>query len=421
MARFSVGGDEEDGNEDSSNNDRRLPKRLRTGAAGAPIVYTAKRSNASSSNPAGLVAASNLVNPAPPCTVAAAEEPRPEEQAPVEELSEDESEEESESSLADSSEEESEEEYEEEEEEADQASPRSGDEVSPSPEAILSSAPPDANGPAREEAARGANAQAAGVGVGVLVTLTDPDVLDCPICLEPLSSPIYQCENGHIACASCCIKMRNKCASCCWPIGYNRCRAMEKVLETVRVSCRYAGHGCAASLNYSKKLDHEKTCTYTPCSCPYLGCAYFGSSKCLYSHFTTDHPRSSKPFRFNSSIHVILTSNQKQVFLQEKHEQTLFVLRRSIEHFGSSVTVVCIAPVSSSPQFTYSLTARDGVGSIQLKTAAETTPCWAPGQRPKRYAVIPKEFLNGAGDLVLELTVWRDANQNHNQNQNQNQ
>ncbi|CAH8383812.1 unnamed protein product [Eruca vesicaria subsp. sativa] len=31
--------------------------------------------------------------------------------------------------------------------------------------------------------------------------MLDFGVLDCPICMEPLSIPIFQCDNGHLACA----------------------------------------------------------------------------------------------------------------------------------------------------------------------------------------------------------------------------
>ncbi|XP_073280200.1 uncharacterized protein [Primulina huaijiensis] len=84
----------------------------------------------------------------------------------------------------------------------------------------------------------------------VTVTLTDPDVLDCPICFEPLSPPVYQCENGHISCPSCCIKMKNKCGTCSRAIGYCRCRAMEKVLESVKIACKNKQHGCGETINY---------------------------------------------------------------------------------------------------------------------------------------------------------------------------
>ncbi|BBG99598.1 Protein with RING/U-box and TRAF-like domains [Prunus dulcis] len=62
----------------------------------------------------------------------------------------------------------------------------------------------------------------------LVFTLADPEVLDCLICYEPLTIPVFQCENGHIACSSCCTKSKNKCPSCSWPIGYNRCRPLRR-------------------------------------------------------------------------------------------------------------------------------------------------------------------------------------------------
>ncbi|PQQ07984.1 putative E3 ubiquitin-protein ligase SINA-like 6 [Prunus yedoensis var. nudiflora] len=78
----------------------------------------------------------------------------------------------------------------------------------------------------------------------LVFTLADPEVLDCLICYEPLTIPVFQCENGHIACSSCCTKSKNKCPSCSMPIGYNRCRAIEKILESIRISCQNIKHGC---------------------------------------------------------------------------------------------------------------------------------------------------------------------------------
>ncbi|PIN14753.1 Zn finger protein [Handroanthus impetiginosus] len=244
----------------------------------------------------------------------------------------------------------------------------------------------------------------------VSVTLADPDVLDCPVCLLPLGPPVYQCENGHIACSSCCIKMGNQCGTCSWPIGYNRCRAIEKVLESARISCQNRPHGCMESLNYSRKLDHEKTCNYTPCSCPHLDCNYVGSTKSLYAHFASQHSRSSKEFRYNCVIPLSLDSNQDHVFLQEKHEHILFILTRSIDILGSFVSIICIAQTSSEQEFFYDVTARDGFSTIKLKTVAESTPKWiavTPGTR--KYVLVPNDFITCDGLLKLEVTIWKDS------------
>lgn len=386
MARFSVGGDEDGNEEGSRNNDRPFPKRPRTAG---PIVY--KRANGSSSSPAERAVVYN------PANLSSYSTTQPEEPAPVEEVSEGESEEESDESFSDTSEE-SETEDDDEFEEEDQQNQPVEARVNPAA---------DVNVITRVEPEEGGDAPAA-----LSFTLTDTDVLDCPICLEPLSSPVYQCENGHIACSNCCIKMSNKCASCFWPIGYNRCRAIEKVLESVRVSCRNVQHGCPASLIYCKKFDHEKICTYTPCSCPYTGCNYVGSDKSLYLHFKTEHPRCAKLFRFNYTVPITFNSDQKHVFLQDRHDNTLFVLSRSIELFGNCVNLTCIGAPSLHRQFRCDLNTRYGVSSMQLKTVADTTPKWVVGQRPKeKYLVVPKEFFTSlAGSLNVEITIWKDVN-----------
>ncbi|KAL0424048.1 UNVERIFIED_CONTAM: putative E3 ubiquitin-protein ligase SINA-like 6 [Sesamum radiatum] len=216
------------------------------------------------------------------------------------------------------------------------------------------------------------------------------------------------CENGHIACASCCIKMRNKCASCSWPIGYNRCRALEKVLESIRVSCRNMQHGCTESLNYSKKLDHEKTCKYAPCSCPHPDCNYVGLPKSLYTHFAAQHSRSSTQFRFNYGFPISLDNSQTHVFLQEKTESILFILNRSFEPLGSFVNVMCIAPTSFKREFSYELTAKDGFSSIKLKTIAESTPQWITQPPVKKCVLVPNDFITSAGQLKLEVTIWKE-------------
>ncbi|KAI3451811.1 hypothetical protein Pfo_008476 [Paulownia fortunei] len=389
MARFTAGGDE-GGNERRPSNNRPFPKRPRLSN---PSSNTPRRPNAaavSTSNSPDRANASTSAAPQPPVEI----EVQPEEPVAAAEESEVESVEESDTSWSDSSSGSEEESDEQEEEELNQ---RSGDEVQPTETQVDST--PNGNGtfPVSEEP-RGP----------VSATLMDPDVLDCPICYEPLCSPVYQCENGHIACASCCTRMRNKCANCRRPIGYNRCRGIEKVLESVRITCRNMPHGCMETLNYSKKLAHEKTCNYAPCSCPHIGCNYVGMSKCLYTHFALLHSHSSKQFLFNSVISISLDNNQMHVFLQERSQSILFILNRSIESLGSIVNVICVAPTSAKKAFLYDLTATVGESSIRLKSCAECMPKWTAQASAKKYLLVHSDFININGQLRLELIIWRD-------------
>ncbi|KAL6507488.1 hypothetical protein OROGR_023683 [Orobanche gracilis] len=241
------------------------------------------------------------------------------------------------------------------------------------------------------------------------VTLTDPDVLDCPICFEPLNPPVYQCKNGHISCEPCCIETTYKCATCSNPIGYNRCRAIENVLDSVRISCPNMQHGCKESLYYGKKLDHEKTCIYSPCFCPHPDCKYSALPSSVYSHFPTHKSNSSRLFLFNIGFSVWLDSSsstsQKHVFLQETIDQTLFVLNRFIEHRGSLVSVVCIAPVSSERRYSYEVTATNGKSYVKLRSVAEMTPRWTGQCQENEYLLVPNAFMPSDGQMKLTVKI----------------
>ncbi|EOA34023.1 hypothetical protein CARUB_v10021519mg [Capsella rubella] len=81
--------------------------------------------------------------------------------------------------------------------------------------------------------------------MGRSLILFDLVLLDRPLCCHPLTSLIFQCENGHIACSSCCVMlMSNKWTSCTLPVGIYRCRILERLVEAVFLPCRNAKHGC---------------------------------------------------------------------------------------------------------------------------------------------------------------------------------
>ncbi|PON58509.1 E3 ubiquitin-protein ligase SIN-like [Trema orientale] len=83
----------------------------------------------------------------------------------------------------------------------------------------------------------------------------DTDVFDCHICFDTLTIPFFQCENGHLACSSCCTKLKNMCPSCSFSIGYNRFRAIEKVLEADKVP-----HNAGAN----KRMNSETGVPFSP-------------------------------------------------------------------------------------------------------------------------------------------------------------
>ncbi|KAL3525505.1 hypothetical protein ACH5RR_013877 [Cinchona calisaya] len=245
----------------------------------------------------------------------------------------------------------------------------------------------------------------------ISVTLTDPDVLDCPICLEPLSIPVFQCENGHVACTSCCSKIRNKCPSCSWPIGYNRCRAIEKVLESVKVSCRNLMYGCTCIVKYCHKLEHDHRCIFTPCSCPLLNCNFVGSCWHMGSHFNYSHPTSVNTFLFDKLFSVSLEKSQKFTILRESNETIIFILNHFSESRGSAINIVCLAPPGSGSRFSYELKAIDGDTSIQLLSSVESITKWVDCPPARKFLLVPSYYTSSCGRLKLNVRIRKDQSQ----------
>ncbi|GER49046.1 E3 ubiquitin-protein ligase [Striga asiatica] len=215
------------------------------------------------------------------------------------------------------------------------------------------------------------------------LTLIDPDVLDCPICLKPLYPPVYQCENGHVMCEICCDKMKRKCPTCGWPIGHNRCRAVEKILDSIKISCPNAWLGCPETITLSKRLEHTKTCGFLACLCPMPDCTYMGSANSVYSHFSEKHPNTSQPFVFNNGVHC----------------ENGFLINRWTLRGGNLVSVICLAPASCDGKFVYKVVAGDGSNFVKMKGFVETSACWTSGQTPgKKYFLVPNDLL-GLGNF----------------------
>ncbi|XP_058091562.1 E3 ubiquitin-protein ligase SINA-like 10 [Magnolia sinica] len=235
----------------------------------------------------------------------------------------------------------------------------------------------------------------------------DTDVLDCTICMEPLIPPVYQCDNGHIACSSCCTKLKNKCHSCSWPIGYSRCLAIEKVIESIKVTCHNARYGCKERVSYSNKLTHAESCVYMPCACPIPDCAFLGSADQLSFHFGSNHwAASSIRFRYNCPFPVSLDKNGPFIVLHGE-DGRLFILNNSTEHLGNAVAVTCIGPNSSMGGFSYDLITRKGGRSLRLQSFTRSIKRRTDASVSSMdFLLVPHDFHSCVEQLKLEVCIW---------------
>ncbi|KAL1207007.1 E3 ubiquitin-protein ligase SINA-like 10 [Cardamine amara subsp. amara] len=237
------------------------------------------------------------------------------------------------------------------------------------------------------------------------LTLLDPDVLECPTCCEPLKIPIFQCDNGHLACSLCCQKVNNICPSCKLPIGYNRCRAIEKVIEASRVSCPNAKYGCQEKTAFGNPFKHEKQCCFTPCSCPISDCNYIGLSKDLINHVCAKHKNDLNLFVWDTPL---IIDCKKITLLQEEKDGEVVVVQVFSSSRGLTLTVSCISPLTSKlGRFSCSL--KFATSTIRLKQTLmlkeiQKVSDEHPGEG---FMFIPSYMLPSTGNLQMGICISR--------------
>ncbi|KAL9427741.1 hypothetical protein AB3S75_029842 [Citrus x aurantiifolia] len=239
----------------------------------------------------------------------------------------------------------------------------------------------------------------------VSMTLNDPEVLDCPVCYEPLTIPVYQCGNGHIVCNHCCIELTNKCPSCRLPIGHSRSIAMEKVLESIQVTCENEDYGCKEKMSYSKKYDHGKACHHARCSCPLAACNFVGSFNQIYQHFRGVHKHAAEEFVYDKVLRITLSVHHDLIFLQEEKNGDLFILNNSTEPHGYRISVNCIAPPCKGG-IVYSIVAKSGGAAYKFNSCTKSIQNWDENNPPSVASLlVPSDFFGSYGQLNLEVRI----------------
>ncbi|CAA7019548.1 unnamed protein product [Microthlaspi erraticum] len=241
-------------------------------------------------------------------------------------------------------------------------------------------------------------------------TMFDLDLLDCPVCCKALTTPIYQCDNGHIACSSCCVNLRHKCPECTLPIGNYRCRIMERVVKAIIVPCPNANHGCPEKFSYGKELLLEKQCGFALCYCPKPDCNYAGVYKDLYCHYLDSHENGSW-FMFGRTTDAWMFIRDKIFFLRGNCDGPLVVIQCFEEPKGIYVTVKCIAPPAPEVEeisFQLFYSSYHGEKTMSFGLAKMKRIQKVSYQTPEEdYMLIPDYFLAQRPDLKMKICINR--------------
>ncbi|XP_045772302.1 E3 ubiquitin-protein ligase SIAH1-like isoform X2 [Maniola jurtina] len=140
---------------------------------------------------------------------------------------------------------------------------------------------------------------------------------ECPVCMEYMSAPIFQCQSGHSLCNTC---TRNLCPPLC-PI----CRQamtqirnwqLEDMISKATVPCPNKPAGCVYTMVNMDVDDHLKECIFREMTCP-LGavfgkCFWSGKLNGMLDHFKERHPD-------NLSADANITINNTSITTDDRH------------------------------------------------------------------------------------------------------
>ncbi|XP_048566701.1 putative E3 ubiquitin-protein ligase SINA-like 6 [Triticum urartu] len=173
------------------------------------------------------------------------------------------------------------------------------------------------------------------------------EALDCTVCYHPLRPPVFQCAVGHVICSSCHdkLKNKNKCHACATTGGYNRCIAIDHILESVQAPCSNSIYGCTVKTRYLERQEHEKSCALAPCFCPEAGCGFAGLTTQLLHHLTDDHNIPVTEFPSGWCLTLEIQQSMRVLHMKEEEGGPMFLAKFTpVLPFGNVVSILCVDP-----------------------------------------------------------------------------
>ncbi|KAF5295248.1 hypothetical protein FQR65_LT19914 [Abscondita terminalis] len=133
--------------------------------------------------------------------------------------------------------------------------------------------------------------------------------IECPVCNEYMTPPIFICPMGHSICSSCRPKIRI-CPSCRSEIQDTRNFTLEKLTTVFEYPCKHQEFGCNLRLNHKEIELHQQHCSYGFKECPWK---LFGWCKDeeivdLIGHIRNKHASFLIKTNHNYSIRVGITT-----------------------------------------------------------------------------------------------------------------
>ncbi|CAG9769241.1 unnamed protein product [Ceutorhynchus assimilis] len=200
---------------------------------------------------------------------------------------------------------------------------------------------------------------------------------ECPICMEYMVPPIYQCEIGHSFCQVC-KDTQTVCPSCKAEFKRTQNFTLERVIMNTIYPCKHSG--CKYKTKAKNIRQHEATCLWGPFECPlkdFEKCSTNFRASELFNHIKNEHYESlleldtvSVPFNTEVDEDIL------EAFIL-KHGQYLFKLcfKYECEEQQFCWSVQLVGPPEESAKYMFELEIIDGNGkNLRLYIKANCAP-----------------------------------------------
>jgi E3 ubiquitin-protein ligase SIAH1 len=114
------------------------------------------------------------------------------------------------------------------------------------------------------------------------------NILECPVCLQIVAAPVFQCGGGHHMCNNCSQRIRS-CPLCKRGLSATRNYAVEAIVEKIPLPCRYRVEGCNEMMCQRDKASHENSCQFRLYPCFVCGCNETHNLRGIRLHLKTSH------------------------------------------------------------------------------------------------------------------------------------
>ncbi|KAF7833415.1 reverse transcriptase [Senna tora] len=181
--------------------------------------------------------------------------------------------------------------------------------------------------------------------------------------------------------------------------------AVEKILESLRISCPNAKYGCKEYVGYvESESDHQNACLFAPFSCLHLGCDFVGLYEDLSLHLTTKHKDSTLRFVYDNDKGVSVSLDSKAendfVVLREGNSGDLFVVSsKVVENAWHLVNVRLVGLKSSREERFYSVCAKS---FDDQRTVSFTGSAKSVDPASTDCVLIPSSFFKTCAQIEVE-------------------